>query len=155
MARNRMTCKAPCERVFAVLEDPRPYAHFVVGTNTIRRFDPRWPEPGSAFHHSLGVVGLTLIRDRTVSVECDPPRRLALKAGMRPLAVNDTVFVLTPTGDGATVVEIEETPVAGPACLPLVGPVVDRLLGLRNRLLLRRLCAVVEARQRRAGGASG
>lgn len=145
MARNRITSQASPERVFAVLADPRRYAYFVVGTRRIRRFDPRWPEPGSMFHHSLG-VGVTAIRDTTQSTAVDPPRRLVVQPRMRPLAVNESVFVLTHT-DGQTVIEVEETAVAGPATHKVVAPIVDRLLALRNALLLRRLCKVAEARE--------
>ncbi|MBW3578912.1 MAG: SRPBCC family protein [Actinobacteria bacterium] len=146
MARNRTTCKATPDRVFAVLADPRAYAYFVAGTRTIRRFDPRWPEPGSVFHHSLG-LGVTLIRDKTVAVETEPPRRLVVRPSMMPLAINETIFRLRPHGQ-VTLVEIEEYLVAGPASHRLVAPVVDRLLWLRNHVLLRRLRKVVEARQR-------
>lgn len=146
MAHNRIVCAASPERAFAVLEDPRPYAYFVAGTRAIRRFDPRWPEPGSLLHHSLGFV-LTLIRDTTEVVAIDPPRQLVLSTRLRPLAVNETIFRLAPAG-GGTAVEIEERPVEGPAALPLVAPVADRLLWLRNSLLLRRLRKVIEGRER-------
>lgn len=145
MARNHIVCHAPAEAVFAVLADPRPYAYFVVGTRKIRRFHPRWPEPGSVFHHSLG-VGVTLIRDRTESLAADPPRRLDLRARMRPLSVNEIVFEITPARQG-TVIHMEERAVAGAAAHRLIAPLADRLLYLRNKLLLQRLAKVAEARR--------
>ncbi len=145
MTRNRTVVDATPETVFAVLADPRRYAYFVVGTKKIRRFDPRWPEPGSAFHHTLG-VGLPLIRDATVCVEVDEPHRLVLRAHMRPLAVNETTFRLTPQ-QGGTSVEVEERAVAGPAAAKVVAPLVDGLLWLRNQELVRRLRKTVERRE--------
>lgn len=147
MARNQIICDAPAERVFSVLADPRPYAYFVVGTRKIRRFHPRWPEPGTALHHSLG-LGLTVIRDTTETLESDPPRRLVLRPNLRPLSINETRFELTPQGEGRTRVEIEEVAVDGPAARGRVKPVVDRLLWARNVLLLRRLRKLAEDRER-------
>jgi uncharacterized protein YndB with AHSA1/START domain len=144
MARNRTAVDASPETVFAVLANPSRYAYFVVGTKTVRRFDPNWPEPGSAFHHTLG-VGLPLLRDATISVAVDPPRQLVLKTRLMPLGMNDTVFRLTPEGDG-TLVELEEKPIAGPAAAKAIAPLVDRLLWLRNQELLRRLRKTVERR---------
>lgn len=145
MARNRALVEATPETVFAVLADPRRYAYFVVGTKKIRRFDPRWPEPGSAFHHTLG-VGLPLIRDPTICVEVDEPNRLVLHAAMRPLAVNETTFRITPQ-QGRSLVEVEERTVAGPAAAQVVAPLVDGLLWLRNQELVRRLRKTAERRQ--------
>lgn len=149
MAQNRIICAAPPERVFDVLAYPAHYAYIVPGTRRIRRFDPDWPTPGSRFHHSLG-VGVTVLRDVTTCVEVDPPHRLVVRAHMRPLAVNETVFRLRARRD-ATLVEVEEVPVAGPAARPRVAAVVDRILWLRNGMLVRRLRTVVERRSIRAG----
>lgn len=146
MARNRTVVEASPETVFAVLADPRRYAYFVVGTKKIRRFDPRWPEPGSAFHHTLG-VGVPLIRDATISVEIDEPRRLVLRACMMPLAINETIFLVTPE-DGGTVIEVEERAVAGPAANKVLAPLVDGLLWLRNQELVRRLGKTLERREK-------
>lgn len=146
MARNRITCHVAPEEVFAALSHPPRYADFVVGTKSVRWFDPRWPEAGAAFHHSLGLV-VPIIRDRTESLDVKVPVRLALSTRLRPLGTNETTFSLTAT-DAGTLVELEERPVAGPAAVPVLASVVDRLLWLRNGVVLRRLRTLVESRQR-------
>ena len=57
---------APRDAVASVLADPRTYDGVVVGSKRIRWFDARWPEPGTRFHHSIG-LGLLHIRDDTRS----------------------------------------------------------------------------------------
>jgi uncharacterized protein YndB with AHSA1/START domain len=153
MATNRIFCHASPETVFEVLADPRPYAYFVVGTRRIRRFDPHWPQPGARFHHSLGVA-VTLIRDRTESLDVVDGRRIAMRTYMRPVALNDVVFDLEPQ-DGGTLVTLEETAVGGPGALPLLRGTADHLFKVRNVLVLHRLCRVVEERERRAQRAAG
>lgn len=153
MAHTHIVCHSSPEAVFAVLADPRPYGYMVVGTRTIRRFDPTWPDPGARFHHSLG-IGVTLVRDVTEALEAVPGRRLSLRANMRPWSANDVVFALTPQ-DGATLVEMTETPVDGPAAAPGVRAVVDRLLWLRNLLVLNRLRTIAERRARRVAWLEG
>ncbi|MBW3556212.1 MAG: SRPBCC family protein [Actinobacteria bacterium] len=132
--------------VFAVLADPRRYDEFVVGTKRIRRFDPRWPEVGSVFHHTLG-MGPLVLRDLTRVVEVTAPHRLVLRAQMRPFAVNRVAFSLNPEGEG-TVIEVEEYAIEGPAAA-LWGPALDRLMWLRNQEMLRRLDKVAQRRQAR------
>lgn len=151
MARNEILCHAPPEAAFAVLADPRVYGYVVVGSRTVRRFHPAWPAPGSEFHHRLG-VGVTLIRDITESLEADLDRRLRLRAHMRPWSVKEIVFELAPHRGGTRVVMIEQ-PVAGPASVAGARLVVDRLLWLRNVVVLRRLRRVVERRTLQAGDA--
>lgn len=147
MAVNRIVCNASAEQVYAVLSDPRPYGYFVVGTRTIRRFDPHWPEPGATFDHSLG-VGVTLIRDHTIAVAATPPSQLTVHARMLPVAVNENVFRLTPDLDGRVRVELREYPIQGPASIQPFAAIVNGLLWLRNTLALRRLRKVVHARAR-------
>jgi uncharacterized protein YndB with AHSA1/START domain len=79
-----MTVDAPPERVFAVLADPKTYADWVVGSDTIRDADPTWPAPGSRFYHRVG-VGPIKVKDHTEVREADRPRKLALHARARPL----------------------------------------------------------------------
>ena len=145
MAVNRRRIGASPERVFAVLADPRLYAYFVVGTRTIRWFDPRWPDPGSAFHYSLGLC-VTLLRDQTIVVEAEPPHRLVLRLRMRRLGDIRTVFRLARVGEG-TLVEVQEFPLDGPLAAEPVGPLVDGLIWLRNVEVLRRLSGLVEGRE--------
>ena len=144
MAVNTATIAAPPEIVFSVLADPASYAAFVVGTRTIRRFDPRFPEPGSELHHTLGVGPVPVIWDLSRVEEVAEGRRLVLRAQMRPLAVNRVAFSLRPAG-GGTDVEVEEYPIGGPAAL-LWNPAFEALMGLRNAEMLRRLSRLAERR---------
>lgn len=151
MARNRKIVDAPVDVVFAVLSDPRTYGRFVVGSKRIRRFDPTWPEPGSVFHHTLG-LGPLVLRDVTAVVDVEAPHRLVLRAQMRPFAVNAVVFSLRPR-DHRTEVEVEEQAVEGPAAA-LWNPLLDRLMWLRNHLMLRRLKKLAERRLARRSEAA-
>ncbi len=154
MSRNHTFVAAPPEVVFAVLSDPRTYARFTVGTKRIRRFDPRWPEVGSVFHHTLG-FGPLILRDLSRVVELDEGRRLVLRAQMRPFAVNRVAFELRPAQtDAGTDVEIEEHAIEGPAAV-VWNPVLDGVLWLRNQELLRRLKHVAERRASRSLDVAG
>lgn len=146
MARNRTVVQAPADAVFAVLSDPRAYSYVVVGNKRVRRFEPPWPERGSAFHHTLG-VGPILLRDLTRVEEVEEGRRLVLAARMMPFAVNRVVFTLHATA-GTTQVDVEERPVEGPVAA-LWNPVLDALMWLRNREMLRRLRRLAEDRDAR------
>lgn len=152
MATNHILCEATPEAVFAVLSDPRRYGYFVVGTRTIRRFDPRWPDPASRFHHSLGLV-VTLVRDITEVTELVADRHLVMLAKMRPWAVNEVTFELTPR-EGSTRIEMHETPIAGLGATPGLSLVADRLLWARNVVALRRLRRLVEQQARRRSTAT-
>lgn len=149
MARNRTLVAAPPGSVFAVLSDPPAYAGFVVGTKRIRRFGPTWPEVAADFHHTLG-VGPFILRDMTRVEEVHEERRLVLRAQMRPFSVNRVAFALRPV-EGGTEVEVEEYAIEGPAGA-LWNPVLDGMMWLRNRELLRRLKRTAErlAQQSRA-----
>jgi hypothetical protein len=146
MACNTALVGAPPQVVFSVLADPPSYAKFVVGTKRIRRFDPRWPDPGSAFHHTLG-LGPFILRDLTTVAELDEPRVMVLRAQMRPFAVNRVAFRLTP-GEEGTEVEVEEHPIEGLAAA-MWNPAMDRLMWLRNQEMLRRLKRLAERRRAR------
>ena len=144
MARNRIRVNAPAGTVFAVLSDPRAYAGFVVGTKRIRRFDPTWPELGSAFHHTIG-TGPMMLRDATRVVEVEDGHRLVLEAGMGPIGVSRITFTLN--GDGySTNVTMVEYPCAGPLA-QIRNSLIDGLFTLRNSRLLRRLKRLAERRE--------
>lgn len=145
---------APCERVFDVLGDPRAIAYVVPGARTIRRFDPRWPETGTAVQHSVGIWPL-VIRDTTVVLDCEPPRRLVLEARLRLLGTLRISFALE--GDGETDLWLGEEALAGLATRPGVRVIAEHALGLRNRELCRRLRRLCERRerQRRVEGLDG
>ena len=144
MAVNTAVVEAPPETVFSVLADPPSYAAFVVGTKTIRRFDPRFPAEASEFHHTLSVGPVPIVWDLSRVEEVVEGRRLVLRAQMRPMAVNRVAFTLRPV-DAGTEVEVEEYPIEGPAAL-LWNPAFEGLMWLRNAEMLRRLKALAERR---------
>jgi hypothetical protein len=67
-----------------VLSDPHSYGDWVVGSDTIRDADPRWPAAGSRFYHRVG-AGPLKVNDHTEVLEVDPQRQLVLHARARPL----------------------------------------------------------------------
>jgi uncharacterized protein YndB with AHSA1/START domain len=144
MAVNTVTVDAPPDIVFSVLADPPSYASFVVGTKRIRRFDARFPDLGSEFHHTLGVGPVPVVWDLSRVEEVDDGRRLVLRAQMRPLAVNLVAFTLRPV-DAGTEVEVEEYAIEGPVAL-LWNPGFEALMSLRNTEMLRRLKKLSERR---------
>lgn len=137
---------APPDRVFALLGDPRSLAYFVVGTKTIRRFDPDWPDPGAKVHHTVGIGPLAL-RDETEVREAEVDRQLVLDARIRPFGVFRVEFDLTPDPEG-TELAVNEYPLSGLAALPALAEVVDRLVKIRNVEMIRRLQNLVERRER-------
>jgi uncharacterized protein YndB with AHSA1/START domain len=100
MARNAIHVDAPPEAVWEVLGDPRLYGNWVVGASTTFKVDGRWPEVGAVLHHAQ----MMIIRDTTVVLESEPPRRLLLEARARPLMVAMVEVTLEPDGDGTLLV---------------------------------------------------
>lgn len=145
MARTDIVLGAPPARVFALLGDPRSLDYFVVGTRSIRRFDPRWPDQGTKVHHSVG-FGPLVLRDETEVLESEPDRRLVLEARLRPLGLFRVEFALSAHTEG-TALMVNEFPVSGPASLPGLSRLVDRLLAFRNIEMGRRLQILTEQRE--------
>jgi hypothetical protein len=110
----------------------------------VRDVDSEWPQPGSRFHHSVGLRPLTL-SDHTKVLDVDPLRRLVLEAKARPLGTARVELVLTPTGSGTHVTMVEE-PADPFTWLLTSNPVAQRLLRLRNDEALRRLRRLSEER---------
>jgi len=130
------TTDVDAARIWDVLADAHGYAEWVMGAKTIRGEEGRWPEPGAAFHHTVG-VGPLQVRDNTVVEEMEPGRRLVLRARFRPIGVARIRLELHPDGDGCRV-EMEEH-VVRPALLAHAEPLLDPLIRLRNTESLRRL----------------
>lgn len=143
VAVNEIEIAASPEAVFDVLSDPAAYAHWVVGAKEIRGADPGFPQPGTRFHHTVGVGPLTL-KDHTTVVELEPPRRLVLEANLRALGSALVTLDLHPQGAGSRIV-MTERPSRG---LPLrIGHKLgDVLLRGRNFLSLEQLKELVESR---------
>src|SRR5215204_4108560 len=112
MARTTIHVGVPPEAVFAILADPYSYDHWVVGCKRIRGVEGSWPEPGSLFHHAVGLGPIT-VKDSTSATESAPPTRLVLRARARPTGVARVELDLAAL-DGGTEVTITEVPVEGP-----------------------------------------
>ena len=142
MARNESVISVPVEQVFAVLADPYRYHEWVVGAKEIRGVDGQWPEPGSVFHHSIGVGPVTL-QDNTECLEVEEPHRIMLEARARPLGRARIEMRLTEV-EGGTRVTMDEVAVS-PPLMKLLNPVIDPLIHARNVEALRRLAIAAGA----------
>ncbi len=141
---NEIEIAASPEMVFAVLADAQSYADWVVGAKEIRGADQHFPEPGSRFHHSIGLGPLT-IKDSTTVVELERPSRLVLEARLGALGRMLITLHLREQGAGTNVLMTEAATQRIPARL------LHRLgdIGLRGRnfLSLERLQELVESRR--------
>ena len=142
MATNEKLIDAPAEKVYAVLADPESYAHWVVGSNEIRRYDNDWPRVGSTFHHTQGKWPLT-VKDTSSVLEAEANRRLVLEVRTRPFVVAKVDLELTPAGK-KTRVRMVERPIGG-LLSPLNNPLLELATHLRNKLGLDRLARLAEA----------
>lgn len=141
MGPSRVTIDATPDRVWAVLADAYSYDRWVTGTRKIRSADPEWPAVGARLHHTVGLWPLT-IKDSSEVLESEPPRRLVLRAKVRPIGVLRVEIELTPVGT-RTEIALRETVVGGP--LRLTGKVGDAGAQARMELGLRQLKKLVEA----------
>ena len=138
MAVTRRRIPQPPAAVLALLADGHRYSEWVVGAKRIRAVDPTWPEPGSQFHHTVG-VGPLATRDRTEVIAFDrPDGPVVLKARAWPTGAGRVTITAHPDASGGTEVVIDEVPVEGPA-KSLHNPLLDGLIHLRNIESLRRM----------------
>jgi hypothetical protein len=137
MAIVESTVEASRDDVFAVLADGWTYSDWVVGTAHIRAVDEGWPQAGTALHHTAGPWPLSL-RDRTVSVRCEPPSLLVLAPHLWPLGQAKVTITLEEQGPGRTLVGVHEDFERGPLRW-LRTAINDLALHYRNRESLRRL----------------
>ena len=145
MAITTSILPAPRTHVFALLEGPSALAYFVVGTRKIRSFDAQWPKLHTEVHHSVG-VGPFQLRDTTEVIENHPPNRLVLEARFRSFGVVTVDFELLEHANGTELL-VEEYPVRGLVALPGVSRLVDAIIALRNKEMLRRINRLVELRE--------
>jgi uncharacterized protein YndB with AHSA1/START domain len=141
---NEIEVEAPPSAVWAVLADPPTYEEWVVGNKAIRDHDPKWPAPGTEFHHKVG-FGPVAVNDKTVSLEAVTSQRLAMNVRAFPAGHGVVTFDLTEAGEG-THVRMEEVPAGGP--VKRVWPALAPLVKLRNAETLRRLKRLAESRHR-------
>lgn len=141
MARVTTELAAPAEVVWAALSDGWTFSAWVVGTVKIRAVDPGWPSVGTKLHHSVGAWPLTL-QDDTEVTECEPGRRLLMRARGWPMGEATVELTLYPAGDH-TLVEMYEEPTSGPGAW-LNNPVLDAVGRKRLEETLDRLRRLVE-----------
>jgi uncharacterized protein YndB with AHSA1/START domain len=143
MTRLERLMDATPDHVWSILCDGWLYPLWVVGASRMREVDDGWPAVGTRLHHSVGSWPL-LIDDTTSVLECDPGKKLVLKARAYP--AGDAKVVLQLEASGAkTLVSIDEDAMSGPGRLV---PKPARALGLvwRNTEALRRLAYLTERR---------
>jgi uncharacterized protein YndB with AHSA1/START domain len=136
MATNQRFMPVPPEAVWEALADPGGYGYWVVGSKRIREADPRWPRPGSKFHHTIG-FGPFELDDHTVVLDAERPRRLRLRAKGRPFGTASVTMTMAPR-DGGTLVRMTENP-DGLTAFLVLNPLVHLLTIGRNAESLMRL----------------
>jgi uncharacterized protein YndB with AHSA1/START domain len=136
MATNERFMPVPPEAVWDALADAGGYGYWVVGSSEIRDADPNWPQPGSRFHHTVG-VGPLKISDHTESLEARRPSLLRIRAKARPLGTAKVTLAMTPQ-DGGTRVRMTENPDGLTSWLTL-NPLLQLLTRGRNAESLMRL----------------
>lgn len=131
--------------VFDFVTEPRTYPDWLVGAQDMRAVDDDWPQPGSQFHHRVG-VGPLHIDDTTTVISVDRPDEFVLRASIGVLGAAVVRFSL----DGAmpTRLTLEERPESG--LIRLLGTAWGRLLLRptiwgRNRVALQKLKTLIEA----------
>jgi uncharacterized protein YndB with AHSA1/START domain len=141
MAVRHQLIKRPPEAVWAVLEDASRYSDWVVGTSSSRHKDGDWPKTGSTLEYTVS-LGPYTAEGETVVRLYEPPRCLELEAKSGALGTARIAIEVRPWGD-ETLVVVDEHPLRGPGGL-LHNTLIDALLQLRHRAMLRRLADVVE-----------
>jgi uncharacterized protein YndB with AHSA1/START domain len=147
MATNERFMPVPPEAVWDALADAGGYGYWVVGSSEIRDADPNWPQPGSRFHHTVG-VGPLKISDHTESLEARRPSLLRIRAKARPLGTAKVTLAMTPQ-DGGTRVRMTENP-DGLTSWLTVNPLLQLLTKGRNAESLMRLEELALRRTARA-----
>ena len=137
---------APGQAVWDVLADGWSYATWVVGASRVRDVDEGWPAQGTRIHHSFGIWPLLL--DDTTKVESSTePTALVLTARGWPAGEARVSLSITPRGEGACTVKIEEDATSGPGTL-IPRPARQLAIGPRNVEALKRLAFLAEGRHR-------
>ena len=141
-ARSTLPFRSSPEDVFAVLADGHRYADWVVGAKRVRAVDDTWPEPGSRFHHEVGVGPLTL-KDSSELLSMDPPRQVVLEVRAWPAGKARVTITVSPGQGGGSEVLMEEVRTDGPAKALDSWP-LRRVTMLRNVESLKRLRRVAD-----------
>jgi carbon monoxide dehydrogenase subunit G len=148
MSINEIQVDTPPAAVWDVLADPPSYEEWVVGNKEVRDHDPSWPTVGTEFRHKVGFGPFT-IKDKSVCLETQAPRRLMMHVRVLPVGHGIVTFELHEDGAG-TRVRMEEQGAGG--AVKLLWPLLDPLVKLRNAETLRRLKRLAESRHRAPAG---
>jgi uncharacterized protein YndB with AHSA1/START domain len=142
MATVTRYARAARSDVFAALVRPETYPDWLVGCREIRDVDDAWPEPGSRFHHRVGLVGPLTVPDSTSVLEIEPDRLLVLEVRARPFVRARSSFRLEDAsshdGRPVTRITLDEEPIHQFAPLK---PVLEPLFASRNISSLNALVA--------------
>jgi hypothetical protein len=141
VAHNEILVDASPDAVFRVLADARCYGVWVVGSSEIRRADPEWPAPGSAFDHTVGTGPLKLA-DHTECLAAHRPHFIQLLAHARPFPSARVTLRLRPEGEATRVEMHEDIEPVVPRIL--LWPLAQPAIYLRNAESLRRLKGLAE-----------
>ena len=136
--------EAPTQAVWDVLADGWFYATWVVGASRVRGVDPGWPAEGTRIHHSFGIWP-ALINDTTEVVDSAEPVEMVLTARGWPAGEARVAISISPRGDQACTVRMEEDATKGPGAL-IPKPLRQLAIGPRNVEALRRLAYLAEGR---------
>ncbi|WP_344777086.1 SRPBCC family protein [Nocardioides panacisoli] len=140
----RRVVHATPDQVWDVLSDGWLYPLFVVGATRMRDVDDEWPAPGARLHHSVGVWPAT-VDDTTSVLECDPPKRLKLRARVWPAGAAEVTFELAEHPEGTEVTILEDASHGPARFIPSLVRVP--MLDWRNSETLRRFAYVAERRR--------
>ncbi|MFD4989218.1 SRPBCC family protein [Streptomyces sp. NPDC058374] len=141
MAVRHQLIGAPPERVWEVLADGSRYSEWVVGTSGSHTERGPWPQTGATIEYDVQVGPWTLANETIVRIS-EPPRVLELEADSGRLGTARIAIEARPWGD-ETLVIVDEHPLRGLGGT-LHNTVLDSLLQVRHRRMLKRLAEVVE-----------
>lgn len=136
------------DAVWAVLRDPYRFGDWVVGTSSSKPARGQWPEVGACLEYVVH-LGPKEFQGTTVVRHYEPPGTLELEAKAGPLGTARIAFDLRSWGEG-TLVILDEHPLRGIGARTHNG-IVDRLIQLRHRHMLKRLGTAAESEPRRLG----
>jgi uncharacterized protein YndB with AHSA1/START domain len=142
MAVVRREIQAPIRDVYSAIADPHTYPHWLVGCCDIRSVDDGWPDPGSKFHHRVGLGGPITVADSTEILSRVDGSMVCLEVRARPFGRGRATFTLTQGADpGRTVVELDEVPIG---LMAPTKPLADPFINRRNVRSLSRLADHLE-----------
>jgi uncharacterized protein YndB with AHSA1/START domain len=143
MARNDIVIDAPAVSVYETLLDARSYPQFVAGAKELRGVDDDWPNPGTHFHHKVGIGPLALA-DNTKLLDKTPSKRVVLEVRVRPFGTGVVTFDLEPVAgrENTTHVVMTEDFNRGPLSF-VFRPIREAMIRMRNAITVRRLQRLV------------